>query len=162
MLARNSGDFTLTLPSDRELVMRRTFDAPRRLVFEAWTRPEHVKQWYGCRKVSLIVCEIDLRVGGAYLYVMRAPDGVDHAMQGVYREIVPPEHLVYTEGYVTRGFESNEATVTVTFVEKGGRTTLTARSVYPSVEDRDGHLNSGMETGAAETLDRLAEHLATM
>jgi uncharacterized protein YndB with AHSA1/START domain len=153
---------TLTLPLDREIVLTRAFDAPRRLVFEAWTKPEHMKHWYGCRKVTLRVCEIDLRTGGAYRYVMRAPDGVDHTMQGVYREIVPPERLVYTEGYVTQGFASNEALVTVTFTERDGKTTFTSTSVYPSLEDRDGHLNSGMETGAAETLDRLAEHLATM
>jgi uncharacterized protein YndB with AHSA1/START domain len=153
---------TLTLPSDREIVLTRVFDAPRRLVFEAWTKPEHMKHWYGCRKVTLRVCEIGLRTGGAYRYVMRAPDGVDHTMQGVYREIVPPERLVYTEGYVTQGFASNEALVTVTFTERDGKTTFTSTSVYPSLEDRDGHLNSGMETGAAETLDRLAEHLATM
>lgn len=162
MLARNSAAMALTLLSDRELVLTRVFNAPRRLVFEAWTKPEHVKRWYGCKALTLAVCEIDLRVGGAYRYSMRAPGSVDHTMQGVYREIVPPQRLVYTEGYVTEGFASNEALVTVILAEHDGMTTLTSTVLYQSKEDRDGHLSSGMETGAAETLDRLAEHLATM
>ena len=153
---------TLTLPSDCEFVLTRVFNAPRRLVFDAWTKPEHVKLWYGCHIMTLRTCEIDLRVGGAYRYVMRAPDGVDHTMQGSYREITPPARLVYTEGYVTEGFTSNEALVTVTFDERDGKTTLTSRVVHQSRQDRDGHLNAGVEKGAAETLDRLAEHLETM
>ncbi len=161
MLAKNSG-VMLTLPSDREIVLTRVFNAPRRLVFEAWTRPEHVRQWYGCRIMTLLVCEIDLRVGGAYRYTMRAPDGVEHTMQGVYREIVPPARLVYTERYVTQGFTSNEALVTVIFAELDGMATLTSTVLHQSKADRDGHLGSGMETGAAEVYDRLAEHLVTM
>src|SRR5262245_35248319 len=112
--ARNSGGFSLSLPTDREILLTRSFKAPRTLVFEAWTRPEHVRQWYGCGSMALVVCEIDLRVGGSYCYVMRGPDGVNHGMEGTYREIAPPERLVYTERYVTQGFESNEALVTVT------------------------------------------------
>ncbi len=162
MLARNDSVFSLTLPSEREIALTRVFNAPRRLVFEAWTKPEHVWRWYGCHIITLTVCEIDLRVGGNYCYVMRAPDGVNHGMEGTYREIVPPERLVYTERYVTQHFESNEALVTVTFTERHGKTTLSSLSLYRSREDRDGHLNAGMEAGAAETLERLAEHLATM
>jgi uncharacterized protein YndB with AHSA1/START domain len=162
MLARNSGGMTLTLPSDQEIVLTRVFNAPRSLVFEAWTNPEHVKQWYGCSIMTLSICEIDLRVGGAYRYVMRAPDGVHHAMQGVYREITPPVRLVYTERYVTEGFTSNDALVTVLFAEHDGMTTLTSTSLYQSKTDRDGHLATGMEGGAAETLDRLAALLAQM
>ena len=153
---------TLTLPSDREFVLTRIFDASRALVFEAWTRPEHVRQWYGCKVATLRACEIDLRVGGSYRYTLRAPDGVDHTMTGVYRDIAPPERLVYTERYVTDGFQSNEAVVTVIFAEQNGRTTLTSTVRHQSSADRDGHLNSGMETGAAEVFDRLAEHLETM
>jgi uncharacterized protein YndB with AHSA1/START domain len=153
---------TLTLPSDREFVLTRVFDAPRALVFEAWTRPEHVKQWYGCKISTLRNCEIDLRVGGSYRYTMRAPDGVDHTMTGVYRGSAPPESCVYTERYITHGFQSNEAVVTVTFTERDGRTTLTSTVRHQSAADRDGHLNSGVETGAAQVFDGLAEHLATM
>ena len=161
MLAKNSA-MTLLLPSEREIVLTRVFDAPRGLVFEAWTKPEHVKQWYGCSIMTLPVCEIDLRVGGAYRYVMRSPDGGKHTMQGVYREIMPPRRLVYTEQYVTEGFTSNEALVTVIFAEHDGMTTLTSTILHQSKADRDGHLGSGMERGAAEVYDRLAAYLATM
>jgi len=153
---------TLTLPSDHEIVLTRVFDVPRRLVFEAWTKPEHVKQWYGCSIMTLPICEIDLRVDGTYRYVMRSPDGVDHTMQGVYREITPPARLVYTERYVTTGFESPDALVTVTFTEKDGQTTLTSTILHQSKAHRDAHLGAGMETGAAETLDRLAALLAQL
>jgi uncharacterized protein YndB with AHSA1/START domain len=153
---------TLVLPSDREIVLTRVFAAPRGLVFEAWTRPEHVRQWYGCGEFTLAVCEIDLRVGGAYRYTMLSPDGAEHTMRGVYREIVPPGRLVYTEQYVSRGSTSNAALVTVLFAEHGGLTTLTSTILHQSKEDRDGHLDSGMETGAGAVLDRLAQHLATM
>ena len=162
MLGRTENRMTLTLPSDREIVLTRVFDAPRRLVFEAWTRPEHVRQWYGCRITTLLVCEIDLRIGGAYRYTMRSPDGVENTMQGAYREIAPPGRLVYTEAYVTKGFASNEALVTVIFAEHDGMTTLTSTVLHQSKEDRDGHLGSGMERGAAEVYDRLAEHLARL
>jgi uncharacterized protein YndB with AHSA1/START domain len=160
--ARSDFGLKLALPSDREIVMTRAFDAPRALVFEAWTRPEHVVRWYGCNASTLPVCEIDLRVGGKWRFVMRDSDGVDHAMQGAYREIVPPGRLVFTEGYVTEGFASGEALVTLSFVEQDGRTTMTSRTLYASAEDRDRHLNMGVETGAAETMDRLAELLRTM
>ncbi len=162
MLARNQNCMTMVLPSDREIVLTRVFDAPRRLVFEAWTKPEHVRRWYGCGGYSLQVCEIDLRVGGAWRYALRAPDGITHTLQGTYREIVPPSRLVYTEQYVTPGFTSGEAIVTVLFAEHDGMTTLTSSILHASKENRDRHVGSGMESGAGETLDRLAEHLATM
>jgi uncharacterized protein YndB with AHSA1/START domain len=162
VLARSDSTFSLTLPSGREIAMRRVFNAPRRRLFEAWTRPEQVRRWYGCGALTLIVCEIDLRVGGSYCYVLRGPDGVNHSLEGTYREIVAPERLVYTERYVTQNFESNEALVTVTFTERHGKTTLASLSVYQSREDRDAHLAAGVELGAAQTFERLAEHLATM
>ena len=161
MLARNNG-MTLTRTSDREFVLTRVFSAPRQLVFEAWTRPEHVRQWYGCSIMSLTVCEIDLTVGGTWRYVMRAPDGVDHTMTGVYREIKPPTRLAYTERYLTEGFACEEAQVTVLFAEHGGMTTLTCTVLHPSKEACDGHLASGMERGAAEVYDRLEAHLRAM
>ncbi|HEX2034423.1 MAG TPA: SRPBCC family protein [Chloroflexota bacterium] len=152
---------TLTLPSDRELVITRVFDAPRELVFEAWTRAEHVRHWYGLRRMTLVVCEIDLRVGGRWRFVVRDPeDGNDYGFTGVYREIVPPERLVYTEGF--EGLPGHEALTTLTFAEQEGKTALTIRLLYRSAEDRDTQLRLGMEPGMRETLDRLAEHLATL
>jgi uncharacterized protein YndB with AHSA1/START domain len=152
----------LTLPSEREIVISREFDAPRRRVFEAWTNPEHVKQWYGCGESHLISCEIDLRVGGTYRYVLLGPDGAEHTMTGEYLEIVRPDRLVYTERYVFRDFRSDDAFVTVTFAERDGRTRLTSAVLHKTVENRDMHLNLGVETGAALTLDRLEGHLRTM
>jgi uncharacterized protein YndB with AHSA1/START domain len=162
MLARSQDRMTMILPSDREIVLTCVFDAPRRLVFEAWTKPEHVRHWYGCGQISLETCEIDLRVGGAWRYTLRAPDGAKLTIGGVYREIVPPGRLVYTEQLNRPGFTSNEALVTVLFAEHDGMTILTSTIVYRSIEDRNAHLALGMERGAGETLDRLAAHLTTM
>ena len=113
MDARNIAALAVTLPSDREIVMTRSFDAPPRLVFDAWTRPEHFKHWFGCRHSTLLVCDIDLRLGGAYRFVMAGEDGRVHTMHGVYREIIPPSCLVFTQGYFTEGFVSGEALVTL-------------------------------------------------
>jgi uncharacterized protein YndB with AHSA1/START domain len=164
MAAESSPAKTLvvTLPSDTEIVLTRVFDAPRALVFEAHTKPEHVARWFGLRGSTLPVCEIDLRVGGAYRFVLREPSGSDMPIKGVYREIVPPERLVYTEIFEQFEEQGGEALVTMTLEERNGKTTLTSRSVYRSKEVRDAVVQSGMEEGAAETYDRLAEHLATM
>jgi uncharacterized protein YndB with AHSA1/START domain len=152
----------IATPSDREIVLTRTFDAPRRLVFKAMTTPEHVRQWYGCDLMTLVACEIDLRVGGVYRFTMRGPDGVDHTLKGTYREISAPDRIVFTEGYVTEGFTSDEAMVMSTFVESGGKTTLTVTVLHKSRENRDMHLKSGMENGAGESYDRLAAVVAAM
>ena len=149
-------------PGEPTLTFSRAFNAPRELVFAAWTEPEHVKRWFGPRVFTLPVCEIDLRPGGAFRCVMRGPAGTefagDYAMGGEYREVVPPERLVYTEWLA--GEQDRGAVVTLTFDEQDGKTILTSRSVYRSVADRDAHLAMGMEPGMSETLDRLAEHLA--
>jgi uncharacterized protein YndB with AHSA1/START domain len=162
MDAQVKNRMVLTLPSDREIVITREFDAPCRRVFEAWTNPQHVKQWYGCGEANLVVCEIDLRVSGEYRYVLLGPDGTQHTMTGKYLEIVRPDRLVYTERYVSEQFESEEAFVTVTFVERDGRTKLTSTVLHKSAANRDMHLNSGVEKGASLTLDRLEQHLSTM
>jgi uncharacterized protein YndB with AHSA1/START domain len=112
--------------------------------------------------MTLTVCDIDLRVGGKYRFTMQAPDGVLHTLQGAYREIVPPDRVVFTEGYVTEGFTSEDALVTSTFVERDGKTTLTVNVLHASRENRDMHLKAGMESGAGESYDRLADLLATM
>jgi uncharacterized protein YndB with AHSA1/START domain len=162
MLAASRDSVTMILPSDREIVLTRVFGAPRRLVFEAWTRPEHVRRWYGCGQLQLVACDIDLRAGGAWRYTLRAPDGAQLTVQGVYREVVPPGRLVHTEQTSRPGFTSSEALVTVLFAEHAGMTILTGTIVCRTIEDRDARLESGMERGVAEALDRLAAHLMTM
>ena len=152
----------ITTPSDLEIAMTRVFDAPRHLVFDAMTQPQHVKRWFGCAEFALPVCEIDLRVGGAYRFTMRTPDGVDSTLQGAYSEVVRPERVVFTERFSMPGFTSDEYQVTSTFVERGGKTTLTTTILHKSKENRDGHLNSGIEKGAAPAYDRLADVVAAM
>jgi len=162
MDARVKNRLELSLPSDLEIVISREFNAPRRHVFEAWTNPEHVKQWYGCDVVTLTTCEIDLRVQGTYRYVLRMPDGAECMMTGTYLEIVRPNRLVYTERFVAPGVASGEAFVTVTFTERDGRTRMTSTILHANAGDRDRSLNSGVEKGAGQTLDRLESHLQTM
>lgn len=160
-MSRNGQTTTLTMPSDQEIVITRVFAAPRSLVFEAWTTPEHVRRWYGMEPLTMTVCEIDLRVGGRWRYVLRAPDGSEHGFSGAYREVAPPERLVYTEGY--EGLPpDHDYLVTTTFDEQNGETTLRSQLLYRSKEDRDAHVASGMEVGMRETLDRLEAHLTTV
>lgn len=137
--------------------MTRVFDAPRSMVFDAFSKPELLKRWFGPRGWTLVVCEVDLKVGGGFRFVLRGPDGKDMGMRGVYREIVPPERSVHME---TFDDYPGEAQVTSVFVEQGGQTTFTARVLYASQVIRDAVVQSGMEHGAAESYDRLAELLA--
>lgn len=154
---KNTGTLQVTTPTDREVVLTRVFDAPRHLVFDAFSKPELLKRWFGPRGWSLVVCEVDLRVGGGFRFVLRGPEGRDMGMRGVYRAIVPPERSVHMESFDDYPGESQ---VTSVFVEQDGTTTLTATVVYPSKEVRDAVIHSGMEDGAAESYDRLAELLA--
>jgi uncharacterized protein YndB with AHSA1/START domain len=147
------------MPSDVEIVMTRVFDAPRRLVFDAWTKAEHVVQYFGPRGSTMCECQIDLRQGGTYRYVIRH-DGKDVGMRGVYREIVRPERLVVVEGF--DDFPEQEAFITGTFTEEDGQTTFTTRIVYASAAARDAVIDMGMPEGASQTFDRLAEHLRTL
>ncbi|NJR61977.1 MAG: hypothetical protein HC769_26000 [Cyanobacteria bacterium CRU_2_1] len=162
LVENHRGNLTLTLPSEREIVVTRTFNAPRRLVFEAWTQPEHVKRWFGAYgNMEVPVCEIDLRVGGNWRYVLRDPsNGTEYGFSGEYREIVPPERLVVTERY--EPVPGSDHVNTLTLTERDGKTMLHVHILYQSVEHRDGHLQSGMETGMRETLDRLEELLNAM
>jgi uncharacterized protein YndB with AHSA1/START domain len=155
---RNTGTLKVTTPTDREIVMTRVFDAPRHLVFDAFSKPELLKRWFGPRGWSLVVCEVDLKVGGGFRFVLRGPDGKEMGMRGVYREIVPPERSVHMESFDDYPGESQ---VTSVFVEQRGQTTLTVTVLYPSREVRDAVIKSGMEHGAAESYDRLAELLAS-
>jgi uncharacterized protein YndB with AHSA1/START domain len=156
----NTATLKVTTPTDREVVMTRVFDAPRRLVFDAWTNPKHVPQWMlGPVGWTMPVCEIDLRVGGAWHFVWRGADGSEMAMRGVYREISPPKRLVSTESW---GGPFPETVNTLTLVEKDGKTTATLTILYPSKEAREAALQTGMKDGVAMSYDRLAEHLRTM
>jgi uncharacterized protein YndB with AHSA1/START domain len=153
---KNTGTLKVTTPTDREIVLTRVFDAPRRLVFDAFTKPELLKRWFGPRGWSLVVCEVDLRVGSTFRFVLRGPDGTEMGMRGTYREIVPPERSVHVESFDDY---PGDSLVTTILVEHGGKTTLTATILYPSQEVRDAVIQSGMEHGAAESYDKLAELL---
>lgn len=154
--AANSSTFRVTTPSDLEITLTRVFDAPLQLVFEAMTRPEHVRRWWGIldERYSVTVCEIDLRPGGAWRFVGRHPKG-EAAFRGVYREIKPPERLVYTEIY--EPFPDGVSVVTQILTEEAGKTRLTLTARYESKETRDFVLSTGMEKGAALSYDRLEE-----
>lgn len=144
----------VSLPSEREILIERDFKVPKGLLFEAWTRPEYVKAWYGCSEQSLTVCEIDLRVGGKWRWVMRDDErGVDHAHSGEYREIVRPDSLVFTQVYEPYPTSLHE--VTLTFEERDGVTTQRLLLLHASAENRDGHLKSGMQSGLDHQFDAL-------
>lgn len=153
---KNTGTLQVTTPTDREIQMTRVFDAPREMVFDAFSKPELLKRWFGPRGWSLVVCEVDFKVGGTFRFVMRGPDGKDMGMRGVYREISAPVRSVHTESFDDYPGESQ---VTATLDEQAGKTTLTVTVLYPSKEVRDIVINSGMEHGAAESYDKLAELL---
>lgn len=153
---------TLTLPSDVEFRLTRAFDAPRSLVFRAWTESKHLKHWFGCAG-GLTRCDVDLSVDGGYRYTMGSAAGQPAGtIFGVYREIVVAERLVYTQGFVTDGFLSPNALVTVSFDEEGGRTALTSTTWHNAKADRDMHLAAGVEQGAGTSLDQLEAHIRTM
>jgi uncharacterized protein YndB with AHSA1/START domain len=153
---KNTGTLQVVTPSEREIVLTRVFNAPRNLVFDAMTKPELLKRWFGPRGWSLETSEVDLRIGGAWRSVMQGPDGKTMGMSGVYREIVPPARLVSTESFDDYPGESLN---TLVLTENAGKTILTVTIQYASQEIRDAVIKSGMEHGAAETYDRLAELL---
>ena len=141
-------------PDKPTIVTRRTFDAPRALVFEAWTKPEYIKRWLGPRAMEMVVCDVDLRVGGSYRFVHRAPDGQQFGFHGTYKEIVRPERLVAS--YVFELFPDAEALETLVLEERDGRTTATTTTVHKTIQNRDGHLaNGAMEAGMSEGYARL-------
>jgi uncharacterized protein YndB with AHSA1/START domain len=154
--AANKGSFVVTTPSEQEVRMTRLFDAPRHLVFEAMTRPEHVKRWWGClgEGYSVPVCEIDLRPGGKWRFVNRHPGG-DAAFHGEYREITPPSRCVFTE--IFEEYPDIVSVVTADLAEEGRKTRLTVTVRYPSQEVRDAVMATGMATGAGISYDRLED-----
>ena len=157
---KNAAKLQITTPSDRELAMIRWFDAPRGLVWDAWTKPELLKQWLGVRGGwTFAVCEVDLKVGGKYRYVWQGPSGAEMGMGGVFREVAKPERLVATEKFDESWYEG-DAMDTTTFVERGGKTTVTTTVRYASKAVRDAVLKSPMESGVAESYNKLDEVLA--
>ena len=154
--AVNSDSFKVTTTSEHEICITRLFDAPRHLVFEAMSKPEHVKRWWGClgEGYSVPVCEIDLRPGGAWRFVNRHPKG-EAVFYGVYREIAAPERLVFTEIY--EPFPDVESVVTSVLTEENGKTRLIVTALYPSVEVRDMVINTGMARGASISYDQLED-----
>lgn len=155
-------DFQLTLPSDREIQLTRTFDAPRELVWTAMTDATHVRRWWGCDGFALTECEIDLRIGGRFRFTIRGPDGVTHPITGVYSEITRPQRLTHSQVYDVVPYADREAVVVTTFDDERGRTRYTSTITHLSREDRDSHIASGMETGSADSLDRVADLLPTL
>jgi uncharacterized protein YndB with AHSA1/START domain len=151
------GNLKVTTPGDRDIVLSREFDAPRRLVFEAMTTPELLQRWLlGPPGWTMVLCQVDLKVGGSYRYVWRQDDGSEMGMHGVYREIAPPEHIVSTEVFdFGCDAQSGEALATAVLTDQEGRTTLTTTVRYPSREARDKVIASGMEHGVAASYDRL-------
>ena len=157
----NNGEtLQLTTPTDREVVMTRVFDAPRQLVFDAFTKPRLLERWYGAEGWSLAVCEIDLKVGGSFHFVSRRPDGKLIGQRGVYREVAAPARLVHTEWW--EDWNPGECLVTIVLDERDGRTTFTSTVLFPSQDVRDTLLDTGLMDGAAATYDRLAECLASL
>ena len=149
--------------AEREVVITRIFDAPRALVFQAWTDPKHLKRWWGPKMFTNPVCEVDARVGGAWRIVMRSPDGVDYPCGGVYREIVEPERLVFTN--IATDNDGNpilDGLTTVTFEEQGGKTKLTLTTRAVALVDYAAAYLQGMEAGWTQSLESLAEELAKL
>jgi uncharacterized protein YndB with AHSA1/START domain len=146
-------------PGSHQITITRSFDAPRDQVYQAFTDPKAVAQWWGLRDSETIVDELEARPGGRWRFVERSKDGGEDAFHGVYHDAVAPERIVYTFEY--EGMPGHVLLETIALEERDGRTQMTDSSVFQSVADRDGMLASGMESGAAESLDRLDDYLAT-
>jgi uncharacterized protein YndB with AHSA1/START domain len=150
-----SGSAKVTLPTDEQILITREFDAPRHLVYTAWTTPELVKRWWSGGHGEVTIAEIDLRVGGMWRYVMIASEGFEVGFHGEYRELVPDERIVSTEVY--EGMPEGEALNTLTLTEEDGRTTMSILVQHSCKEHRDAHINSGMEAGMQKSMDLLEQ-----
>ena len=149
-----------TLPSNLEIMLTREFDAPRELVFKAFTDPELIPRWWGLRNSTTIVNTMEVRPGGAWRYISRGQNGEEYAFRGEYLEVVPPERIVQT--FEFEPMPGHIVTDSATFEERDGKTILTSTSTFDTKEERDGMIETGMEGGAAESYDRLEELLATL
>lgn len=152
-------ELVLSTPTDREIVLRRDFDAPRQAVFAAWTTPDLLRRWFGPHGHTLVECDVDLRVGGRWRYALRGPDGTDMVLRGVYREIDAPSRIVTTEMFGDGDDPDDPSIATATFDERDGVTTLTVTVVYATKEARDEMVRAGMHVGFGEGLDRLETFL---
>ena len=155
MAVTSSASAKVTLPTDEQILITREFDAPKHLVYRAWTTPELVKRWWSGHRGEMTIAEIDLRVGGTWRYVMIADGGFEVGFHGEYRELAPDERIVSTE--VFEGMPDGEALNTHTFTETDGRTILTILMQLSSQEERDGIIATGMESGMQESLDLLEQ-----
>jgi uncharacterized protein YndB with AHSA1/START domain len=162
MLVGKNVEVTVHLPSEREIEFSCRFQRSASLLFEAWTTPEHLRQWWGCEGSTIPHCAIDLRVGGAWSLVMRMADGSEHPFHGVFREIVRPQRLVFTECYEMPRYGNPEWLTTVTFDELPAETLLTHTIRHKSRAVRDAHLQSGMQEGTIHIFNRLNEYTAAM
>ena len=158
-----SNSLNLTTPTDREILITRGFNAPRELVWEAMSKPELIKQWFfGPPGWTMVLCEMDLRVGGEFRWGWRGPDGVEMGMHGVYREVKPPERIVRTQVFdFGCDVQATEQLSTLVLTEANDKTDLTITVLYPSKEERDAAIASGMEDGVAAGYDRLEELLVS-
>jgi len=155
MVVTNSRTAVVTLPTDTQILITRTFAAPRHLVYRGWTTPEFIRRWWSGDRGEVTIAEVDLRVGGMWRYVMTANGGFEVAFHGEYREIVPNERIVSTE--IFEAMPDAEALNTLTLVETDGRTTMTLLVEHTDREIRDAHINSGMEGGMQESMDHLEQ-----
>jgi len=154
----SKGSATVTLPTEEQILITREFDAPKHLVYKAWTTPELVRRWWSGERGEMTIAEIDLRVGGTWRYVMVAGGDLEVGFHGEFREIVPNERIVSTEVFEgVPGVPGGEALNTLTLTEADGRTTLSVLVEHKTKEERDGHINSGMEGGMQESMDRLEQ-----
>jgi len=154
----SKGSATVTLPTDEQILITREFDAPKHLVYKAWTTPELVRRWWSGERGEMTIAEIDLRVGGTWRYVMVAGGDLEVGFHGEFREIVPNERIISTEVFEgVPGVPGGEALNTLTLTEADGRTTLSVLVEHKTKEERDGHINSGMEGGMQESMDRLEQ-----
>jgi len=154
----SKGSATVTLPTDEQILITREFDAPKHLVYKAWTTPELVRRWWSGERGEMTIAEIDLRVGGTWRYVMVADGDLEVGFHGEFREIVPNERIVSTEVFEGMpGVPGGVALNTLTLTEADGRTTLSVLVEHKTKEERDGHINSGMEGGMQESMDRLEQ-----
>jgi uncharacterized protein YndB with AHSA1/START domain len=152
-------------PEKREIIVERTFDAPRELVWKAWTEPERLAQWWGPRNWQTTIKEFDLRPGGSLFYVIEGPDGMKSWSRSVYQEIVPPERLVYRDNFADKDGNTlpgmPRMTISNEFTEHGGKTTVTSRTLFETDKEFNTVIAMGVEKGIGETWDRLDEYLAT-
>ena len=153
----SKGTAVVTLPSNTQILITREFDAPKHLVYQAWTTPELIKRWWSANRGQVTQADVDLRVGGRWRWVMVTDSGFEVAFHGEYRELIPNQRIVCTEVYEGFPEPDAEALNTMTFVEKDGRTSLTILVQHMSQEHRDAHINSGMEAGMQDAMDLLEQ-----